>query len=239
MKLLLQRTLSSHWDGPFRVEEAGWNEAGLAGYLPVRKGSQSDFEPRYDGHGILHYLSDWPEPISLYRRPHELVEGGPIFKFAFDGQGRRACLTSQDDGPWGLRVEGGAPEYFPASLTHLVGLPEGGWLFSSLERLYRGQAGGWEDLGAAEFRRFCRGEDGQIYFCLNRQLYSQQPGSSQRQLWFEVDEGYLSFPLWTPRGVLVSQDDPSRLWWVPRPQQATSLWQGREERLYVCDWASD
>ena len=238
MKLLLQRTLSPHWDGPFRVEEGHWQETRLGGFLPLRKGAQSDFEPRYDGSGVVHYLSDWPEPVSLYRRPNQLVERGPLFKFAFDSRGRRACLTSQEDGPWGLTVEGGPAEPFPASLTHLVATSQGDWMVSSLERLYRGEPGNWTDLGAVDFRRFSLGHDGLLYYCLNGQLFSRSPNSDQRTVWFEVSEGYLSFPLWTPRGVLVSQDDPQRLWCLSSPGQPEMLWQGRDERLYACDWAS-
>jgi len=235
VKLLLQRTLNPHWDGPFRVEEARWEGHRLSGFLSLRKGSQSDFEPRYDGQGRICYLSDWPEPVSLYRSPHELIERGPVFKAAFDALGQRATLVSHDEGPWGLSLDGREPEFFPSSLTHVVAIAHQGWCVSSLDRLYEGRPGQWQDRGPIEYRRFTCGTEGQLFYCLNRQLFGHTPG---RVLWHEVDEGFLSFPLWTPRGLLVSQDDPQRLWWVTSPGQAEILWQGGDERLYVCDWAS-
>ena len=239
MKLLLQRSLSSHLEGPFWVEDSHLEENGrLHAFLIVARDSNSYIEPRYSRNGVIHWISDRDGSWKVYRNDTPLTER-PTFKFDFDLQDQLVSLQSLDEeSPFALAL-GDRLENLDSSLTHLAPIPGSpNWVVSSLDSLYTGPIDQLVMQGPTPARRFSPGTEN-LYFCRRHQLFRQPLAGGPADSIFACQEGSLAYPCWTPRGVLVSQEDcdTHHLWLVnPQSKEAVSLWSGPGERVYACDF---
>ena len=236
MKLLLQRTLSHHLEGPFWLESAHVDDGRLHAYLILMRDRDSHFEPRYAPGGEVYWISDKQDVPRVYRQnSKEPVTTRPTFKFGFQDE-QLVTLESRDaDSPYELCYQDRLHS-LDSSLTHLDRIPGGPeWLVSSLDTLYRGPLDQLQALGPTPARRFSAGPD-HFYYAHRHELI-QHPYGGQPQSIFACQEGSLVYPLYTPQGILVTQEDcPEHHLWLVNPQtkEASSLWNGPDEWVYAC-----
>jgi hypothetical protein len=211
----------------------------LHAFLVVARDAHSHFEPRYSPAGRPHWISDRDGGWKVYCNGDPLTQR-PTFKFDFESpSGHLVSLQSADpDSPFGL-AEGPSLTLFDSSLTHLAPVPQSNhWLVSSLDTLYRGPLDQLVSQGPTPARRFSAGPDF-FYYSHRHQLFRQPLAGGPAERIFACQEGDLVYPLWTPQGVLVTQEDCSihHLWLVdPQKKEAVSLWNGPDERVYACDF---
>ena len=232
MKLLLQRTLSGNVEGPFWVESAYLDDK-LHGSMPIAKDSGSYCEPRFGPDGKIYWISE-EQRVFCEHSPTALTQR-PTFKLAF--RDLMVTLESQDeDGPYGL-AQGGEIHLLDSSLTHLDPIPGSDhWLVSSLELLYRGPLHNLQSQGPTPARRFSAGPT-HFYYGKGSELFQQPLAGGPPELLFACSDGSLSFPLYTSRGILITQEDSAEnhLWLVdPHSKHATSLWHASDEWVYAC-----
>lgn len=236
MKLLLQRTLHCPVEGPFWVESAYLDEE-LHGFMPIAKDSGSYCEPRFGPGGKACWISE--QRVFCQHSPTALTQR-PTFKLAF--RDSMVTLESQDDeSPYGL-TQGGEIQLLDSSLTHLDPIPASDhWLISSLELLYRGPLDKLQSQGPTPARRFSAGPT-HFYYAKGRQLLQQSLAGGSPETLFTCPEGSLSFPLYTSRGILITQEDSTenRLWLVDSDtKKAVSLWHASDEWIYACAAQAD
>jgi len=228
MNLLLQRTLNDNVEGPFTVESAILDEK-LHGLLPIAKDAQ---EPRFGPDGKIYWINEEQRVAS----DGAVLTQRPTFKVAF-GDSMVTLECQDEESPYGLVQGGGDIQLLDSSLTHLDPIPGSDhWLVSSLELLYRGPLTDLQSQGPAPARRFSAGPD-HFYYTKGRQLLQQSHSGGSPEVLYTCSDGFLSFPLYTPRGILVTQDESAEnhLWLVDTAtRQATSLWQARDEWVYAC-----
>jgi hypothetical protein len=233
MKLLLQRTLSDRLEGPFWIESAHLDETRLHAFLILMHDRDSHFEPRYSPAGEVYWISDKDGLPKVYRQnAREALTQRSTFKFGFQ-DGNLVTLECEDEeSPYLLNGN----TALDSSLTHLDRIPETQeWLISSLEQIYRGPLDGLRSLGPTPARRFSAGP-GHFYYTHRHELI-QQPYDGKGESIFASQEGALVYPLYTPQGILVTQEDCSEhhLWLVdPQTRTASSIWAGRDEWVYAC-----
>ena len=232
MKLLLQRTLNCNIEGPFWVESA-YMDKELHGFMPLAKDSGSYCEPRFGPDGKAYWISE-EQRVFCQNSPTPLTQR-PTFKLAF-GDSMVTLECQDEDSPYGL-VQGGDIQLLDSSLTHLDPIPGSDhWLVSSLELLYRGPLNQLKSQGPTPARRFSAGPD-HFYYAKGPQLLQQALVGGPPEPLFACSDGSLSFPLYTSRGILITQEDSAEnhLWLVdPQTKQATSLWHARDEWIYAC-----
>ena len=68
MKLLLQRSLSDHLEGPFWIETAHLDDTRLHAFLDVARDRNSHFEPRYAPSGEVYWISDKETVPKVFRQ---------------------------------------------------------------------------------------------------------------------------------------------------------------------------
>ncbi len=236
MKLLLQRSLNHHLEGPFWLESAHVDEGRLHAYLILMRDRDSHFEPRYAPGGEVYWISDKQDVARVYRQnSKEPLTQRPTFKFGFQDE-QMVTLEARDaDSPYELCYEGQV-HALDSSLTHLDRIPgSSDWLISSLDILYRGPLGQLQGLGPTPARRFSAGPD--HFYYTHRHELIQHPYGGRPESIFACQEGSLVYPLYTPQGILVTQEDCSEhhLWLVnPQTKEASSLWNGPDEWVYAC-----
>lgn len=232
MKLLLQRTLNCNVEGPFWVESAYLDDK-LHGFMQISKDCQ---EPRLGPDGKAYWISEqrvFCGETALTQRP--------TFKMAF-GECLVTLESQDEDSPYGLVQSGGEIQFLDSSLTHLDPIPGSDhWLVSSLELLYRGPLHDLQSQGPTPSRRFSAGP-GHFYYAKGQELLQQSLAGGAPERLYACADGSLSFPLYTPRGILVTQEDSAEnhLWLVdPQTGRATSLWQASDEWIYACSSSKD
>lgn len=280
MKLLLQRSLNHHLEGPFWVESAHLDGTRLHAFLDVARDRHSHFEPRYAPSGEVHWISDKETVPKVFRQNSKApLTRRPTFKFSFQGQQLVTLEARDDDSPYQLVVDGNmaelagalgelddrmqdlkavgqSPELSSAvdllrrkaqelkaqtavmsSLTHLDAIPgTSQWLISSLDTLYRGPLDNLKAQGPTPARRFSVGPT-HFYYTQRHELLQQALGGGPAERIFACQEGALVYPLYTPRGILVTQEDcPDHHLWLVDAQrkEACSLWNGPDEWVYAC-----
>ncbi|MFN8612597.1 MAG: hypothetical protein U0931_33965 [Vulcanimicrobiota bacterium] len=235
MKLLLQRTLGDRLQGPFWIESAHLDQTRLHAFLILMRDRHSHFEPRYGPGGEVYWISDREGSPHVFRQnAREPLTARDTFKFAFE-QGQLVTLESAgEESPYLLNGRTG----LDTSLTHLDPIPgRREWLVSSLERLYRGPLDGLTAVGPTPARRFSAGPD--HFYYTHRHELIQQSYAGQSESIFACQEGSLVYPLYTPLGLLVTQEDCAQqhLWLVdPERRTASSLWSGSGEWVYACGY---
>lgn len=232
MKLLLQRSLGDPIDGPFWIESAHLDER-LHAFLILMRDRDSHFEPRYGPEGEVYWISDKDELPKVYRQnSKEALTRRSTFKFGFENERLVTLECADQESPYLLNGEVG----LDSSLTHLDRIPDSQeWLVSSLERLYQGRLEKPLDLGPTPARRFSAGP-GHFYYTHRHELIQHAYGGQPERI-FACQEGSLVYPLYTPRGILVTQEDcpEHHLWLVdPQTKEASSLWNGPDEWVYAC-----
>ena len=280
MKLLLQRSLSHHLEGPFWIESAHLDDTRLHAFLDVARDRNSHFEPRYAPNGEVYWISDKETVPKVFRQnSKEPLTQRPTFKFSFQGKLLVTLESRDEDSPYQLVVDGRMAELsgalselddkmqelkavgqssqlstavdllrrkaqelkahtsFMSSLTHLDAIPgSGDWLISSLDTLYRGPLGDLKDQGPTPARRFSVGPT-HFYYTQRHELLQQALEGGTPERIFACQEGGLVYPLYTPKGILVTQEDCAdhHLWLVdPQRKEASSLWNGPDEWVYAC-----
>lgn len=233
MKLVLQRTLGDRLDGPFWIESAHLDETRLHAFLTLMRDRDSHFEPRYSPGGEVYWISDKEGLPKVFRQnAREALTQRSTFKFEFAGERLVTLECAGEEQPY--RLDGQL--CLDSSLTHLDPIPgTQEWLVSSLEILYRGPLEQLQAQGPTPARRFSSGPE--HYYYTRRHELIQHAYAGQPESIFACQEGTLVYPLYTPRGVLVTQEDclDHHLWLVnPETRQATSLWTGRGEWIYAC-----
>lgn len=235
MKLLLQRSISSEVDGPFWIETARVEDRRLRGFLILEQGAASYFEPRFDPDAEVFYLSDKGPKVRLYQHnePGSLTRN-ETFKFAFSASGQLVSLQCEnDEAPYGVALEDSPPQVLDSSATHVGFVPGSETLVvTTLDALYIDGRPTWP-LPA---RRFTLSPSGVIYAHDNT-LCERTLGSREEKKLCGVPSGTLDYPCWTPEGVFVSEEAPglNRLWHV-HEGVCVKIWEGSDERLYVCDY---
>lgn len=238
MKLLLQRTLNHHLEGPFWLESAYVDDGRMHAYLILMRDRDSHFEPRYGPGGEVYWISDKEEIPKVYRQNAKTaLTARPTFKFGFQEQAMVTLESRDPDSPYELCYQ---DQLLPLdnSLTHLDRIPGSqDWLVSSLDTLYRGCLERLETVGPTPARRFSAGP-AHFYYTRRHELI-QHPYAGQPESIFACQEGSLVYPLYTPQGILVTQEDcPEHHLWLVNPQtkEASSLWNGPDEWVYACDF---
>lgn len=231
MKLLLQRTLSNRIEGPFWVESAHLDGTDLHGFLILARDAE---EPRFAADGTPHWLSGG----RIRNAEKQTLSDLSTFKFDFAGPELVSLQCRDEESPYELVVQGRFTA-LDSSLTHLAPIPESGdWLISSLETLYRGPLNELRSLGPTPSRRFSPGPR-DFFYCRGPQLLRQSLDGGRAESIFSSQEGHLAYPCWTPRGVLVTQEECEQhhLWLVdPENKEAVSLWSGPAEWIYAGDF---
>lgn len=100
---------------------------------------------------------------------------------------------------------------------------------SSLDTLYRGPLEQLKALGPTPARRFSAGPD--HFYYTHRHELIQHPYGGPPESIFACQEGSLVYPLYTPQGILVTQEDCTNhhLWLVnPQTKEAGSCGTGPE-----------
>lgn len=233
MKLLLQRTLGDRLEGPFWIESAHLDETRLHAFLILRRDRDSHFEPRYSPKGEVYWICDKDELPRVYRQnARDPLTQRSTFKFGFQDQTLVTLECENEESPYLLN----GVTALDSSLTHLDRIPGSReWLVSSLEVLYRGPLDQLKSLGPTPARRFSAGPD-HFYYTHRHELIQQAYGGKPESI-FACQEGALVFPLYTTRGILVTQEDcpEHHLWLVdPETRTASSIWAGRDEWVYAC-----
>lgn len=238
MKLLLQRSISSDIDGPFWIETARVEEGRLRGFLILEQGGpESYFEPRFDPDGNVFFLSDKGPKVRLYQHNESgMLTHNETFKFALSSEGQLVSLQSTaEEAPFGVAVEDGPVEALDSSAVHLAFVPGSEKLVvRTLDALYVERTPQWPPPA----RRFTLSPTALIYAHENI-LYERSLDGGDPVKLCGVPGGTLEFPCWTPEGIFVTEESPgkSRLWRV-REGACDKVWDGEEERLYICDyWA--
>ncbi|MBN9419869.1 MAG: hypothetical protein J0I12_30720 [Candidatus Eremiobacteraeota bacterium] len=232
MKLLLQRSLGDPIDGPFWIESAHLDER-LHAFLILMRDRDSHFEPRYGPGGEVYWISDKDGLPKVYRQnSKEALTQRSTFKFGFEGE-RLATLECADaESPYLLNGE----VALDSSLTHLDRIPDRqDWLISTLEMLYQGPLETPLAVGPTPARRFSAGPR-HFYYTHRHELIEHAYGGQPERI-FACQEGSLVYPLYTPGGILVTQEDCAEhhLWLVnPQTKEASSLWNGPDEWVYAC-----
>ncbi|MBS2037543.1 hypothetical protein JST97_21325 [bacterium] len=235
MKLLLQRTLSDRLLGPFWIESAHLDELRLHAFLTLMRDRESYFEPRFAPSGEVYWISDRDGLPKVFRQnsPEPLTQRS-TFKFAFQPDRLVTLECEAEDRPYLL--DGNLA--LDSSITHLDRIPgTRDWLVSSLDSFYRGPLEQLQSLGPTPARRFSAGP--QHFYYTHRHELIQQSYDGQAESIFACQEGSLVYPLYTPAGLLVTQEDCPchHLWLVdPEARTAVSLWSGSDEWIYACDF---
>ena len=229
MKLILQRTLVEPVEGPFWLESATWDEK-LHGFLRLTHGHANYEEGRFGPEGAVYWISDDSGERLLYRGDTVLTSS-TTFKFGFCSSGE--LVSVECNGEWDpYRILCGQNCYeLDSSVTHLERVPNSDqWVATSLEQLYRGRLDDLQSQGASSIRRFSLDPEGGVWHTGKGGLYRDD------QLRYEGKS--LDWPLWTPRGVLVTQwtAEKSRLL-VVRDGQKSVLWSGEGEWVRATCWA--
>ena len=227
MKLIVQRSLHPEWQGPFHLEVGSWDER-LHGFLGVARDAS---EGRFAPDGRIFWINEG----------RACNDQGPVterqtFKLAFQPDGQLVTLECEDeDSPYGL-VVAGCLRQLDSSLTHLDRHGQS-WAVSSLEQFYVGPLHDLRAQGPSSIRRFSL-SDQDLYFTRGARLWRRPLVGGAEECVFTVDDGSLAYPLWTPRGVVVTHEDiaETRLLCL-RDGQPEVLWQAGEEWLYATDWA--
>lgn len=237
MKLLLQRSLSHHLEGPFWIESAHVDDGRLHAYLILQRDRNSHFEPRYAPGGEVYWISDRDEDIPKVFRQNskEALTERTTFKFGFEEESLVTLECTSEEAPYELYFQG-QPQRLDSSLTHLDRIPgSSDWLVSTLDTLYRGPLLALQPLGPTPARRFSAGPE--HFYYTHRHELIQHPYGGKPESIFACQEGNLVFPLYTPQGILVTQEDcPEHHLWLVNPQtkEASSLWNGPDEWVYAC-----
>lgn len=225
MRLLLQRSLHPEWQGPFHLELATWDEQ-LHGFMGVARDAQ---EGRFAPDQQVYWIEDG----RAHNQSGALTER-PTFKLAFQPSGALVTLECEDEeSPYGLATADGL-RFLDSSLTHLDRKGEL-WAVSSLEQLYLGPLEALRSQGASSIRRFSLSSQ-HLYFTRGNCLWRRSLTDAGEECVYKVEEGTLAYPLWTSRGVLVTQEDvpENRLLCINQGQPRV-LWQGAEEWIYATD----
>lgn len=233
LKVLLQTAQGSHWEGPFRIEEVQLEPGGLRERHLLQSDRSDCFEPRYHPQGEVYHLRRDQQEVRVHQGERAVSRPG-VFKFAFQPHGSLVLLQEESpQAPYRLQWDGPQQE-LDASATHLDRFRGSSrWLVGTLDSLYEGELGLLSRRGDAPARRFSVSER-HVYFCNGSGLYQD---SLETLLW-EAAGHSLSFPLWTPAGVLVTAEgeDQCSLWRVPSVGEAVLLWQDRGPRIFACDY---
>lgn len=238
MKLLLQRTLSEHPDGPYWIESARLEDDRLRGFLILERDGASYFEPRFDPVGDIFYLSDKGARVRLYQH----AEAGSLtlrktLRYAFSSEGELVSLQCEPSGPYGVVIEDGEPEFLESSATHLGFVPGTETLVvCTLHALYQGPALDLQEVPRIHALRFTLAPEALLY-CTDSRLWRRPLGSEADEVFFAVADGTLLYPCWTPEGVWVSQEAPGEnALWLIRNGEGQKVWSDATERVYICDW---
>lgn len=228
MKLIVQRTLAEPVEGPFWLESASWDDK-LHGFLRLTHGHASYEEGRSGPGGEIYWISDESGDRRAYRGDRVLTEFS-TFKIAFAADG--ALVSLQCNGEWDpYRIFCGQNCYeLDSSATHLERVPDSDqWVATSLEQLYRGPLENLVSQGSTDVRSFSLDRDGCVWHAGKAGLFRDE------QLVFAARS--LDWPLWTPRGVLVTQwnDEKSRLL-VVQDGQKSVLWSRQGEWVRATSW---
>lgn len=225
MRLLLQRSLHPEWQGPFHLEVASWDEH-LHGFLGIARDAQ---EGRFAPDQQIHWIEE-----GRARNQKGLLSRRQTFKLAFQSSGALVTLECEDEeSPYGLASADGL-RFLDSSLTHLDRMGET-WAVSSLEQLYLGPLEGLRSQGPSSIRRFSMSSQ-HLYFTRGSGLWQRSLTDGIEECIYRVEDGTLAYPLWTARGVLVTQEDipENRLLCISQGQPRV-LWQAADEWLYATD----
>ncbi|MBX3168823.1 MAG: hypothetical protein KF760_15515 [Candidatus Eremiobacteraeota bacterium] len=229
MKLIVQRTLGEPVEGPFWLESAIWDEK-LHGIMRLTHGHASYEEGRFGPGGEIFWTSD-ESGTRLAYRGETPVTTLSTFKIGFDASGQLVSL--QCNGEWDPYriVRGGEVYELDSSVTHLERVPDSDrWVATSLEQLYRGPLENLQSQGPTSIRTFSLDPEGSLWYTARAGLYRD------KQLIFVAEES-LDWPLWTPRGVLVTQwNDQKSSLLVVQDGQKSVLWSGEGEWVRATAW---
>jgi hypothetical protein len=232
MKLLLQRTLADYVEGPFWLESAVLDDK-LHAYLRLTEEPYSYFEGRFAPNGDVFWISDidgipkayqGDKVLSQKDQGDKVLSQKDTFKIAFEANGNLVTLECDNaEAPYEL-VHCGPTLKLDSSLTHLARIPETDvWVVTTLEQLYKGPLSALKSQGETGIRSFSVDPTGGLWHTSRCRLYRDQ------QVMFQA-EGQLDWPLWTPKGVLITEytEKQSRLL-VIQDGRKTVLWEGKGE----------
>lgn len=230
LKLLLQRSLSQ---GPSWVESAHWDGERLYGFRERARGHESFSEPRFGPDGSLY----WIHQDRLYREGDDQpLTQRPTYKVAFAPDGGRVTIESESrDIPFGF-CSAGKINRLESSVSHVSPIPgQDSWLVSTFDRIYSGPLTVLEPLGRFASIRFSAGPDA-FYYTAKRKLFRQTYDVGAVTECIFTGGGSLDYPLHTSAGIFVSQTSPVRIILVDEQTGAARvIWQGKGERLMICD----
>lgn len=220
MKLILQRTLADSIEGPFWLETAILDDK-LHGFMRITHDHDSYTEGRFAPNGDIY----WIRENRAYHGDTPKTQKS-TFKIAFQANGDLVTLECDDEeSPYKIN---GTLE-LDSSITHLD-RHQDQWAVTTLERLYKGPLDNLQDQGPTTIRTFSLDDQGHLWHTQKANLYQDD------KLVFEA-KGHLDWPLWTPRGVLVTQynDQKSRLLLLEKGHK-TALWSGEGEWVRATSW---
>lgn len=220
VKLILQRTLADYIEGPFWLETATLDTT-LHAFQRTTHDHDSYCEGRFAPNGDIY----WIRENRAYRGDTQITSKD-TFKIAFQTNGDLVTLECDDEeSPYKIN---GTLE-LDSSITHLD-RQDDLWAVTSLERLYKGPLDALQDQGPTTIRTFSLDDQWRLWHTVKTNLYQDD------QLRFEAED-QLDWPLWTPRGLLVTQynEEKSSLLLLENGQK-TVLWSGEGEWLRATSW---
>ena len=224
MKLILQRTQGDPIVGPFWLESATLDSK-LHGFLRLTHDQASYTEGRFAPNGDLYWISDQSGTPLAYHGDTPKTERHTL-NIAFRSNGDLVSLQCQDEqSPCTIN----GTLQLDSSVTHFDRAGDQ-WVATTLERLYKGPLESLQDQGPTTIRSFTLDAEGHLWHTANATLYRNQ------ELIYEAN-GNLDWPLWTPKGVLVTQynQQKSRLLKIEDGHK-TVLWSGESEWVRATSW---